>query len=141
MVPNLLLYQLLVVALVLLCLMIHVWWPDDSSAASETPRTPTKPRRKRSTEPTPFTGLIHTPLGAACEHGADARPKAPGAPPPVIPFTRGRPRTVDTDEHCYPDPDCSSDGWLGRGHLRANGHPGGHPWRQVQCVLLPRVFL
>src|SRR5262245_10166303 len=25
-------------------------------------------------------------------------------------------------------------GWLGRGNIRANGHPGGTPWRQLQCV-------
>src|SRR5215467_11148439 len=24
-------------------------------------------------------------------------------------------------------------GWLGRGNIRANGHPGGTPWRQFQC--------
>jgi IS1 family transposase len=24
--------------------------------------------------------------------------------------------------------------WLGLGNLRANGHPGGKPWRQLQCV-------
>jgi IS1 family transposase len=24
--------------------------------------------------------------------------------------------------------------WLGRGNIRANGHPGGNPWRQFQCV-------
>jgi hypothetical protein len=30
--------------------------------------------------------------------------------------------------------DCSYYGWLGRGNIRANGHPGGNPWRQFQCV-------
>ena len=29
---------------------------------------------------------------------------------------------------------CSYYGWLGRGNIRANGHPGGTPWRQFQCV-------
>ena len=29
---------------------------------------------------------------------------------------------------------CSYYGWLGRGNIRANGHPGGNPWRQFQCV-------
>jgi len=24
--------------------------------------------------------------------------------------------------------------WLGRGNIRSNGHPGGQPWRQLQCV-------
>jgi len=31
MAPNLLLYQLLLVALVLICLMVHVWWLDHLS--------------------------------------------------------------------------------------------------------------
>jgi IS1 family transposase len=36
--------------------------------------------------------------------------------------------------HYCPVPDCAYHGWLGRGNLRANGHPGGQPWRQLQCV-------
>jgi hypothetical protein len=34
MAPNLVFYQLLLVALVLICLMIHVWWPDPPRAVS-----------------------------------------------------------------------------------------------------------
>ena len=37
-------------------------------------------------------------------------------------------------QHFCPAPDCSYHGWLGRGNIRANGHPGGQPWRQLQCV-------
>jgi hypothetical protein len=48
-------------------------------------------------------------------------------------FTRGRRRTIDTSGHFCPDQDCSYRGWLGRGNIRANGHPGGQPWRQLQC--------
>jgi IS1 family transposase len=55
-------------------------------------------------------------------------------------FTRGRKRTVDTSGHFCPDPDCSYHGWLGRGNIRANGHPGGQPWRQFQCVSCQRYF-
>jgi hypothetical protein len=62
MAPNLLLCQLLVVALVLLCLLIHVGWPDNPSTPSKTSLKTDKPRRKRSKEPKPFTGLIHKPL-------------------------------------------------------------------------------
>jgi len=134
MAPNLLFYQLLVVALVLICLLIHVWWPDDPSATLQTSFKPDKPRRKRSTTPKPFTGLIHKPLCEACEQGADARPQAPGSPPPLIRFTRGRQRTVNTHAHFCPEPDCAYYGRLGRGNIRANGHPGGQPWRQLQCV-------
>jgi hypothetical protein len=62
MAPNLLFYQLLLVALVLICIMIHVWWPDRPSVTPQTPLKPGKPRRKRSKEPKPFTGYIHKPL-------------------------------------------------------------------------------
>jgi hypothetical protein len=133
MTPNLLFYQLLLVALVLICVTIHLWWPDDSSVTHRTPLKPDKPHRKRSREPKPFTGYIHQPLGEACDNGVDGRSEAPGSPPPVIIFTRGR-RTVDTRSHFCPDPDCIYLGWLGRGNIRANGYPGGQPWRQLQCV-------
>ena len=110
---NLLFYQLLFVALVLLCLIIHVELPDDSPRVPKTPLDQLR-RRQRSKEPKPFAGLIHQPLCEACEHGADIRPKAPGWPPSVMTFTHGRRRTVDTQAHFCPAPDCSYYGWLGR---------------------------
>jgi hypothetical protein len=140
MAPNLLFYQLLLVALVLIFLMIHLWWPDHSRATPHRPFKPDKPRRKRSKEPQPFTGLLHKPLCEACAQGADARRKAPGSPPPVVTFTRGRRRTVDTHAHFCPAPDCSYHGWLGRGNIRSNGHPGSQPWRQLQCVSCQGYF-
>jgi hypothetical protein len=82
MAPNLLLYQLLLVALVLICLLIHVGWPDNPSATSKTVLQPDKPQRKRSTEPKPFTGLIHKPLCEACAQGADTPLK--GRAPPLL---------------------------------------------------------
>jgi transposase-like protein len=104
------------------------------------PLKPAKPRRKRAAEPKPFTGYIHEPLCEACEQGLDTRPKAPGAPPPMIIFTRGRRRTVDTSGQFCPDHDCSYHGWLGRGNIRSNGHPGGRRWRQFQCVSCQGYF-
>src|SRR5919201_5831365 len=134
MASNSLFYQLLLVALVLICLLIHVALPDDAPRAPQTPPASNKRRRKRSTEPKPFPGFIHKPLCEACEQGADEHPQAPGSPPPLIPCTRGRRRTVNTQAHFCPDPDCVYYGRLGRGNLRANGHPGGKAWRQFQCV-------
>jgi IS1 family transposase/transposase-like protein len=52
----------------------------------------------------------------------------------MITFTRGRRRSVDTHAHFCPAPDCSYRGWLDRGNIRANGHPGSQAWRQLQCV-------
>jgi transposase-like protein len=126
---------------VLICLLIHVGWPAKPSPSSPTTLTPDQPRRKRSREPNPFTGYIHKPLCQACEQGADSHPQAPGAPPPIITFTRGRRRTVDTRSHLCPDPDCSYYGWLGRGNIRANGHSSGQPWRQLQCVSCQGYFV
>ena len=76
MVPNALFYQLLLVALVLMCLLIHVWWPAHPGPPPQLPLEPSKPRRKRSKEPKPFTGYIHKSLCEACEQGLDTRPKA-----------------------------------------------------------------
>jgi transposase-like protein len=137
---NVVFYQLLVVALVLICLLLHVWCPAPRSPASQMPLKPAKPRRKRAAEPKPFTGYIHKPLCEACEQGLDTRPKAPGAPPPMIIFTRGRRRTVDTSGQFCPAHDCSYHGWLGRGNIRSNGHPGSQRWRQLQCVSCQGYF-
>jgi hypothetical protein len=65
------------VTLVLICLMIHVWWPDKPSVTSPTPLKPNKPRRRRSKGPRRFAGLIHQPRCEACEQGDDTRPQAP----------------------------------------------------------------
>jgi IS1 family transposase len=140
MVPNVLLYQLFVVALVLICIMVHVWWPDRPSVTPQTSRQPSKPRRKCSKELKPFPGYIHKPLCEACAKGTNTSPKAPGSPPPVMIFTRGRRRTVNTSQHFCPDHDCSYHGWLGRGNIRANGPPGGQSWRQLQCVSCQGYF-
>ena len=140
MVPNQLFYPLLVVALDLICLLIHVGWPDKPLPMPQPPLASNKGRRPRSKEPKPFTGLIHKPLCEACEQGANARPTAPGSPPPFIHFTRGRRRTVNTHSHFCPDPDCPYHGGRGRGNIRANGHPGSQPWRQLQCVSCQGYF-
>jgi hypothetical protein len=140
MISNPWFYQLLLAVLVVVCLITHVWWPDPLKATPPLPAQPIKSRRKRSKAPKPFAGYIQKPLCEACEHGTDTRPRAPGSPPPVITFTRGRKRTVDTSRHFCPDPNCAYRGWLGLGNIRANGHPGGQPWRQFQCVSCQGYF-
>jgi hypothetical protein len=79
MTPNLLFYQLLLVALVLICIVIHVWWPDSSRATPPRPLMLDQPRRKRPKGPKLFTGYIHKPLCEACEQGIDQLLKAPGS--------------------------------------------------------------
>ncbi len=136
---NPMFYQLLLLAVVWLCFLLQVLWRHEC-AACPTPPKPSSPRRKRSREPKPFTGLLHKPLCDACEHAVDPRPKAPAAPPPVFTFTRGRKRTINTAKQFCPDQDCSYYGWTSLGNIRSNGHPGGKPWRQFQCVACDGYF-
>ena len=140
MVSNPIFYNLLLLSLVWLCIMFHVLWPYECTGPRPTPPKPTLLPRKRSKDPKPFTGLLHKPLCAACEHAAETRPQAPGAPPPLITFTRGRKRTIDTAQQFCPDQDCCYYGWPSRGNIRSNGHPGGKPWRQFQCVACDGYF-
>src|SRR2546429_3549355 len=134
MASHLLFYQLLLVALVCLCFVLHALWPGARTSVRPTLLQPSPPRPKRSREPTPFAGLLHTPLCAACDQAAASGHKALRTPPPLITYARGRKRTIDSQKQFCPDLDCSYYGWLGRGNIRANGHPGGNPWRQFQCV-------
>jgi IS1 family transposase/transposase-like protein len=134
MASNLLFYQLLLVALACLCCVLHALWPGTCTGMRPTLLQPSPPRPKRSREPKPFAGLLHKPLCAACEQAAASGHKAPRTSPPLITSARGRKRTIDSQQQFCPDLDCAYYGWLGRGNIRANGHPGGSPWRQFQCV-------
>jgi IS1 family transposase len=134
MVSHLFFYQLVLVALVWLCLMLQWAWPSDPAAACPTTLDPTLPVPKRHREPTPFEGLTRKPHCDACAHATAPRPQAPAAPPPRLVPTRGRPRQVDTSRHFCPDPDCTYGGWLGLGNITSNGHPSGGPWRQLHCT-------
>src|SRR5215813_7011223 len=141
MVSHLLFYQLVLVALVWLCLMLQWAWPSDPAPVSPTTPEPPGPRPKRHREPTPFAGLTTKPHCDACEPGSAPRPQTPSAPPPRMVPTRGRRRQVDTSRHFCPNPDCAYRGWVGWGNLRANGHPNGGPWRQLLCVACRGYFL
>jgi hypothetical protein len=58
MVPTLFFYQLVLVALVWLCVMLHWAWPSDP-ATCPPPSEPTPPKPKRHREHKPFAGLHH----------------------------------------------------------------------------------
>jgi IS1 family transposase len=140
MVSHLLYYQLALLALVWLFVMLHV---AESRRGAPIPpiATPIKPKSKRSNAPKPFNGPTQKPHCALC-----ARDTAhPQAPPPVPPDpmapTNRRPREVATSRHFCPHNGCDYRGWLGRGNLRANGHPSGGPWRQFHCTSCNGYFL
>jgi hypothetical protein len=133
MVSPLLFYQLRFLGLLWLCGMRHAAWPNASPGGAQRP-SKSLPSRKRPRVPPPFPGLTHTPPCEACAPAARPRPQAPGAPPPRLVSTRGRPRQVETSQHFCPHPDGAYQGWGGRGKSGAHGHPSGGPWRQLQCT-------
>src|SRR6266446_1585591 len=92
MVSHLFFYQLVLVALVWLCLMLHWAWPSDPAAVCPTAPEPTPPLPKRNREPKPFAGLTTKPPQlhhASCPRGGD---DARSTPPPIS----ARIRTVGT---------------------------------------------
>jgi IS1 family transposase len=141
MVSHLFFYQLVLVALVWLCVMLHWAWPSDPAAVCPTTPEPPGPLPKHHREPTPFAGLTRKPPCATCEQAHAHGPQPPGCPPPRIVPTRGRPRQVDTSFHFCPNANCAYRGWVSWGNLSANGHPSGGPWRQWYCTVCKGYFL
>src|SRR5262252_9131805 len=132
--PHLVYYPLVILVLLWLCVMLPYLWPSAPGGAPKTPTKSITPKRKRSTKPKAFEGLTHKPHCALCEQETgETAPAPPPRPDPMPPPTR-RPRTVDTSMYFCPHPACDYRGWLGLNNLRANGHPGGGPWRQFHCV-------
>src|SRR5713101_64548 len=123
MVSPLFFYQLVLVALVWLCVMLHWAWPSDPAAVCPTTPEPPGPLPKHNREPTPVAGLTCKPPCAACEQAHEHVSQPPGCPPPRIVPTRGRPRQVVTSFHFCPNVHCDYQGWVGLGNLRANGLP------------------
>jgi hypothetical protein len=104
MVSPLFFSQLMRIALVWLCLILHGLWPSDPVAACATTLESLRPRRKRRREPQPFVGLPTKPYCDACAPPPAPRPHAPSAPPPRLVMTRGRHRALATSHHCCPNP-------------------------------------
>src|SRR5207237_6707695 len=82
----------------------------------------------------------HKPPCALCAQEAVHPHTPPPGPPEPMPPPQRRPRTVDTSRHFCPHTGCRYRGWLGRGNLRANGHPSGGPWRQLHCTSCDGYF-
>src|SRR4029453_9566288 len=143
MIPHLFYYQLVVLGLLWLCVMLHAVWPSRGAGSQPRPAeaAPIQPKRTRSNEPKPFAGLTTKPPCALCAREAAHPQPPPPVPPEPMPPTHRRPRTVDTSQHFCPQTGCRYRGWLGRGNLRANGHPSGGRWRQLQCTACEGYFL
>jgi IS1 family transposase len=131
---DLFFHEFLLLGLLWLGMLLYWLWSQGRAATCQTSLTPVKPIKTRSKEPKPFPGLRHKPSCEACEHAAESCLQALSAPPPRLVSRRGRRREVDTSSHFCPNLTCSYQGWVGWGNLRANGHPGGGPWRQFYCL-------
>ena len=128
-------YSFACAVLILLVLLLQrIGW-----GSKTTPSAPKPPKPKR--EPKSFAGLTRKPDCELCERASESQPPAPGAPPPHMILTRGRPRQVDTTDHFCPHATCSYHGWVGLGNIRANGHPNGRRWRQLVCLGCHGYFL
>ena len=135
--------QLVLFALLWLCVILHLTRPKPAVVASAAPvlPEPLKPKRHRSHEPKPFEGLSQKPYCALCEQETGESPPVPLVRPDPMPVTNRRPREIDTSMHFCPHSQCAYRGWLGLGNLRANGHPSGGSWRQFHCTSCDGYFL
>jgi IS1 family transposase/transposase-like protein len=99
-----------------------------------------QPTQKRQRKP---SGPTKPPPCPVCQLGCEAREQrpAPLEPPPRIEQKRGRPREVDTSSHYCPRKKCRYYGWPGLGNIRANGHPNGGRWRQLECIVCGKCFM
>jgi IS1 family transposase len=125
--------------LVCYLMVLRVLWPIWRACSQHRPSdisTPS-PCDQRFLSPT------EVPPCPGCEEetrGKDGQ-RPSGEPPPRLEQKRGRPRSVDTDSHYCPNLRCRYYGWLGLGNIRANGHPNGGCWRQLECVVCGQTFM
>src|SRR5215470_10046630 len=138
MVSHLFSCQLALLAILWLFVMLPRSWPRRSATPTTAPATPIKP--KRSPAPKAFEGLTQKPHCVLCEHETLHTAPAPPRRPDPMPLANRRPRSVDTSMHFGPHTACDYRGWLGLNNLRANGHPSGGPWRQLQCTACDGYF-
>src|SRR5215510_10546708 len=130
-------HELLLLALLWHVVMSYGRWKRDPAPQ----HLPAQYLQRLPQAPKAVAGLTHMPHCQACEHGLAPSDQPPLAPPPVIIPKRGRPRTIDTHTQYCPTKTCAYYGWVGHGNIRANGHPGSGPWRQLHCVACDTYFL
>lgn len=130
--PSAVLFLIVLVTIGLIVYALRRWWQRKRS-----PRC----RVLKAKRPAPYPGLIDKPHCESCAEEALQQTPMPPSPPPIWQARRGRPRHLDISGHYCPNPQCRYYGWLGRGNLRANGHPSARRWRQLYCVACEHFFL
>jgi|SRR5215813_10091871 len=137
MVCNPLVHEFLLLALLWQLVFWHWVWKR-----GQAPKHPSTPQPKSLPKtPKPFAGLTQKPPCQACEQGPAHGTQSSLSPAPILASKRGRPRAIATHSHYCPEKTCSYYGWVARGNIRANGHPGSGPWRQLHCVVCQTYFL
>src|SRR4029453_14693304 len=81
MVSHLFFYQLMLIALVWLCLMLHWLWPSEPAAEHLTTAPPIPPSRNRSKVPNLFPALTRHPPCEPCPKSAPRAMTRPRPPP------------------------------------------------------------
>jgi IS1 family transposase len=135
-----LLHDLLLVVLVWMMFSYWPMWEISRQAGGPTRKKRPRRRSKGPAEPESFPGLTRKPDCPFCENEARADASIP-EPPPLMESKRGAPSSVDTSRQFCPQDECLYYGWLGRGNIIANGHPGGGLWRQCRCKACGCYFL
>jgi transposase-like protein len=141
MVCALLFHAILLFVLLDLGVTLYGVWQRRRLAPGKAKRKPTTQATQHSKAQQPFAGLTTKPPCEACEHAREPADLLPLAPPPLLTAKRGRPRALNAHAHYCPTKTCPYYGWTGRGNIRANGHPGGGPWRQFHCSVCETYFL
>ncbi len=141
MLRDLLVHELLLCVLLWLGILSYGLWKQARAAQYQRKQKAAQRPTRSSQEKKPFAGLTQKPLCAACEQAEERGNQASTAPPPLMASTRGRPREVATQHQFCPKLTCRYYGWVGRGNIRANGHPSGGPWRQLHCIACGVYFL
>jgi IS1 family transposase len=115
-------------------------WPGWEHLRRKKPKR-RKRRPKWYKKAKPFGGLTRKPVCAACVKEEErVREHTVREPPPRIERTRGPRKEIDTSGQFCPGEGCTYYGWLDRGNIVSNGHPGGGPWRQLYCVECGKYF-
>lgn len=118
---------------------LKAFWPFlDKGRFKRRKKPKAAPKQSQTSTPTKRPPCPACAAGQAAQENETA---TPDEPPPLIEKIRGRPRSVETRHHFCPKKSCRYYGWIGRGNIRANGHPNKGRWRQLQCIVCGKCFM
>ena len=141
MLSHLFYYQIALLALLWLFVMLHSPGPGEARLRPPRQATTLKPKHTRFKAPKAFEGLTHRPPCPLCKRSPRASlTGASRRPPNRCPQRIAVPARWTHSQPCCPHTGCRYRGWRGLGHLRANGHPRGGPWRPCQCTACAGSF-